>query len=460
MKVKRRNLVIVVLIAVGFIVAGGVPGLMGIFDDLGDLDVEGKTYYSKGVCGGSLEGGAPNDLLDTESYVTSWAGAKSEKIVIRPFWMMYEGGPLVVEILDTWVVVKIIGKGDGVLINGVATTTWQSERVYTGDVIIFKDQWFPVTAIIVELTGSFTGHIEVELWCFHKWDVFLNSGDDMIASDKAYILPGLGTVDAQEVVEEGTSCAISIETGFATTAKEEGADIEGWTVSVYSLRTGDKVYSTIIGDDWDGVVKWDVPMGTFVSGDNGHRVVLRNELMGIDWDDFFVIGQVPGVTDPDIPLTDQLPKLPTFKVVEGDSYTAGSQITVEMYSEANDITGSPVAGFWVNVFYETVAGQATTHLVDHQWYAASNDKASIVITFPEPGLIVLSASAQDEAFLNSGDAEMRWTIYAAGDVGAPPPSDDKYDLTNIILVAVLVIAAIIVYWSCLLYTSPSPRDRS
>ena len=438
-KMKRKNIVIVALIAVGFVIAGGVPGLLSLFEP---EDVEGVTFYSKGVAGGSVAGGAPNDLLDAESYVTSWADGLSEKIVIRPYWVFYEGGPVLVEILETWVIVKLEGSGSGVLINGVATTTWTSDRYGIGGGTIPKDQWMSVPAIIIELRNPFVGGIIVEFWCYHKWDAGLSSGDDKIAEDKANLLPGVGSITAKDdLVEEGETAEFNVVTGFSESTKAVNpTPSDGWTMSVYSLRTGANVFSTTVKDDFVGTVSWPVPDGTFVTvGDNRHRAVLRNTLFDISWYDTFVIGAG---------MRDQVPELPTFEIIEGDApYSPGESITVQIWADSNDITNSQIDGFWVNVFYELEGGAKSTFIIDGRYYpataTATGGTATVSFTFPEAGSVVFEASAQDDYNLNSGWSRLNWDVYADGDNG--DDEEQVIDWAYMAIGIILIIGAILIY---------------
>jgi len=442
MKIGKKKMAIVGVIVVALLIlSGGMASILSFFDA---EEVEGVTYYSKGIAGGSVAGGAPNDLLDAESYVTSYIDGLSEKIVIRPYWKFYEDRPIVCSIEQTWVVVTLQGDGSDVMINGIRTTTWTSDRYGVGGGTVPDEQWQPLPSIILELKNPFSGGISVELWCYHEWDILLNSGDDKIASDRANLLPGIGSVDAQnDVIEEGTNANFIVETGYSHTTKVvDAVSTEGWYFDIYSLRTGTKVYSRTVTDDFYGTVSWLVPDGTFVTvGDNTHRAVLRNALLDIDFDDTFIIGAG---------MMDQIPELPTFVLIKGDEpFIPGESISVQMFADSNAITDSPIDGFWVNVFYETAGGSTTIFLLNHKWYSATptatGGTATVSFTFPEAGTVRLTASAQDENNLNSGNSEMSWTVYSDGDGEEPPGDDADVDWGAVLIVIVCIAGVVFIY---------------
>lgn len=441
-RVSKKNMIIGVII-VGLLMVSGVPALLWTIGE--PIDVKGVTYYSHGIAGNSVEAGAPEDLLDAGAYITSWTDGTSEKIVIQGHWKFYDGGPLGCVIHETWYVVKLEGQGDTVLINGVRTNTWTSERVEVADSAVGKEQWIPLADKIITLTNPFEGRITVELWAYHSWDLyFVNSGDDKIAEDFAELRTGIGSITApDDVIEEGEYAKFTVKTGYSTSLKTDGSYDSGWTVNVYCLRTGSNVFTKTLGDDVQTVISWLVPDGAFVTvGDNTYRAVLRNELWDKDFDDLFVIGAG---------MSDMIPELPTYELVSGDyPFEPGESITVQMHAESNEDTDSPITGFWVNVFYETATGSATTQFIyDHRWFeatpTATGGTAVVSFVFPEAGYVRLTASAQDANNLNSGNSEMRWTVY--DDDGGDDDGDDSEDIdwNSIIIVLILIAGAFVVY---------------
>ena len=438
---SRKNIVIISgLIVVALLLGGSLPGLLTLV-----VDTAGDTYYVKGVAGNSLDAGAPRDLLDATSYVTSWTSGDSEKIVIQGYWTFYVGGPVLCSMEQTWYVVTVEGEGSGVLINGVSTTKWTSDRYNVGGGVLPDGQWNPLNTVIVTLTNPFVGSITVELWAYHKWDILLSSGDDKIAQDKAYLRSGLGRVTSQnDIVEEETDAKFTVETGYSTSTKPDvPTSAEGWFFNIFCLRTGANVYSRTVGDNYYGTVTWPVPAGTFVTvGDNTFRAVLRNNLLDIAFDDTFVIGAG---------MMDQIPSLPTFELIQGTQpFQQGESISIQVTAKSNTITDSPITGFWVNVYYETVAGGFVSWVYDHKWYKATptmdGGTATVSWTFSAAGYVRMTASAQDANNLNSGNAELSWKVVL--DDQAPPGDDLPLDInfSNLAIVLILIVAAIIIYW--------------
>ena len=443
MTVRRTNKLLVgAFVIVGILVMSGAIPLLEI-----TATTNGVAYYHKGIEGNSNANGG-GDLLDAESYVTSWTGGgASEKIVItgavrfpdKGFW----GSPLYTSFVKCWYVVKIDGNNPDVQINGVTGTTWTSDRIDPGSAEVTGSSWFAMKAATITLTNPCSGKISVEFWGYHRWlDIIIpKSGDDIFAKDEAYLRPGVGSVKVQnDIVEEGKNANFLVETGYSHTSKSTITGGQGWILNVYN-PSGLSVFEKSVSDNFRGTISWLVPAGSYKSSwDNVYTVTLRNELLNQDDDWFFTVG--PG-------MSTQVPGLPSFQVIRGaPPYHPGDQITVRMTSTR---VANPIAGFWVWVSYETSVGTTTQYIYEKSWYPATQSGnasyADVTFTFPDTGYARLEASAADSMNLNSGISELKFTVY-----GAEGRTQIPFDWWQLAYVIVILIAAIIVY-----YKAPIPQ---
>jgi len=429
---RQTKLIVLALIVVGALVLTGAIPLLELTSN-----TEGKAYYHNGWEGNSQANGG-GDLLDTNAYVTSWTGGgTSEKIVIVGK-IRSAGGFGIKSGADFeryYYKVKLDVDSSSVLINGASGTTWQSEWFSAGNAIVASG-WTNMNTVILSLTNPCSGKISVEFWGHHHWDFGINGGTDMFASDEANLRSGVGSVKVQnDQVEEGQSAHFYVETSYAHSTKSDVPESdEGWFLNVYS-PTGTKVFSKTIADDFSGTVDWLVPMGSYsATSSNVYKVVLRNELINQD-DDWFFTLYPGGIKD--------APELPTFELTKGETpFHPGDQITVKI-SATKKV--NPIAGFWVWVSYETSAGTTTEYIYEKAWFpataTATGGTASVTFTWPDAGHARLEASAADSMNLNSGNAEMKFTIYGGGGGGASIP----FDWTQLIIV-IAVLAFALIAW--------------
>jgi len=290
--------------------------------------------------------------------------------------------------------------------------------------------------VILTLTNPCSGKVTVALWG-HVNDLNPWSSDDgVLAVDEAYLKSGIGSVKVQnDVVEEGTNVHILVTTDCSHSDKS-GVPVtdEGWYLRIYN-PAGARVFDRTVGDDFDGTIDWLVPAGSYSpTSSNIFKVVLRNELINQDDDYLFTVG--PG-------MLVQIPNQPSFDVLSASGpYHPGDQITIRLSATK---TYNPITGFWVWVSYETSAGTTTSYVYNEKWYAASSEGiADVSFTFPDAGNVRLEASTVDTKNLNSGIAEMKWTVYA--DEEEPDLVSENIDWTTIAIVLILLVVAVFVYW--------------
>lgn len=423
---RPRNIVFAFLI-IALLIAGG-------FVYLGEItpNTTGVAYKSHGAEGNSNANGG-GDLLDVTSYVTSWAGGGlSEKIVVQGKFRLYWDIPGSTEVKRIWYKVFIEGSGAGVKINGVETTEYITQKYAAPAQDVYPDKWYPSELVIVQLTNPFQGKVHVEYWADQQWDFGLRSGSNKLSEDEAWLRSGIGKVSvANDVVEEGTNVYMNVQTGYAQSEKPSVA-IEGWFLNIYN-PAGTSVWQKQLGDNFDGQVSWLVPTGSYKeTWSNIFKVVLRNLLLNQDDDYFFAVG--PG-------MLAQIPAKPSFSVLAGtEPFQKGDQITVQLNAVK---TFNEVTGFWVWVSYETTAGGTTEYIIQNAWFPAKLSRdgltytAQVTFTFPDAGFVRMEASTVDTKNLNSGIAEMKWTVSYTG------PDVDR-DLTFLILIALAMLALIVV----------------
>lgn len=430
---RKKWIMIGVVVVVGALVAGIIPlSLLQL-----TVNTNGVGYYARGVRGGSNDNGG-GDLLDTTSYVTSWTGGgSSEKIVIQGHY--YGSGGLSPEMPREWYKVTLTVDNPAVQINGVTATTWTKTYENSGSGAIETGKWIPMEAVVLTLTNPCSGSVHVELWGhIHYYNPLPNGANFLLAEDYGYLRSGVGSVKVQnDVVEEGKNVNMFVETAYAHSDKSSvSPSDEGWFLNVYN-PSGASVFSKTIGDNFAGTVSWLVPSGSYsASSTNIFKVILRNELIDQDDDWFFTVG--PG-------MSTQVPGLPTFKVTSGDPpYHPGDQITVQISATKRL---NPIAGFWVWVSYETSAGTTTNYIYEKKWYpatpTATGATASVTFTFPDAGNVRMEASSADTVNLNSGMAEMEWTVYGPSGTGS---ASVPFDWTQLAYVVVILIAALLVWW--------------
>jgi len=429
MKMKRNSLILVILVGIALVATGVVPlGLLQI-----STDTNGVGHQYRDVLGGSNANGG-GDLLDSTAYVTSWTGGgNSEKVVIQGHFRTT--GIFTPDFPRYWYDVTLTVDNSQVQINGITGTEWTSAVYNTPD--FENGQWYPMEKVILTLTNPCAGKVHVELWG-HVNDLNPSSSDDgLLAVDEGYLRSGVGSVKVQnDVVEEGTNANFYVETGFSH-SQIPGANPSdaGWILSVFS-PTGTKVFDAGVADQFSGTISWLVPAGSYSpSSSNIFKVVLRNELINQDDDWLFTVG--PG-------MLAQIPDKPSFEVIEGEApFQVGDQITVRISA---DKTYNPIMGFWVWVSYETSAGTTTDYVYEKAWFPASQTVsggyADVTFTFPDTGHVRLEASTADSLNLNSGIAEMKWTVYGTDNTNNPPPPTDY---TMVIIGVFILLVAFILY---------------
>lgn len=448
---KVRN-VAVALVIVAVLIVGGFAYLGSVF-----VNTDGVSYRYRGVEGGTQANSGRGDLLDSTAYVTSWTGGGvSEKIVLRGH---FRATPAVFapEFARYWYKVALTSDNPNVQINGITGTSWESIKF---EVTSGSDptpwtygDWIATESVIVTLTNPCSGKIHAELWG-HVNDLNPSSSDDgILASDEAYLRSGVGSVKVQnDVVEEGTTANFFVETGYAHTEKTDvSGSGEGWYLNIYN-PAGGSVLTKTIGDNFAGTISWLVPNGSYSpSSTNVWKVLLRNELIDQDDDWFFTVG--PG-------MIKQIPGKPSFEIQNPQkTYVAGDKIDVLLTAKKNP-SGYDIAGFWVWVSYETSAGTTTHYLIEKAWYPANAEgggifTAQVSFVFPDAGNARLEASTADVKNLNSGIAEMSWTVYGPTDNHNNNGGPQKVDWLMVILGIVAMIGAVAL-GALLIWYMPKP----
>lgn len=426
--------IVVAIVLVGA-VAIAVPNLLSVI-----VNTDGVAFEYRDVTGGSNAVGS-SDLLDTTAYVTSWtAGGLSEKIVIQGYYKNTAGWDFDPDMKEYWYVVTLGVDNPDVKINGVTGTTWTSPR-YAAD-LGDPNLWQPGIAVTLQITNPCTGMVHVEMYG-RVMDLNPFSSDDgLLALDEAYLRSGIGSIVVNnDVVEEGTEVSFYVKTGYAhSTNTLIPASDQGWYLDIKS-PSGTKVYSTTLQDNFADTLKWLVPMGSYSStSSNIYTIVLRNELIDQDDDIFFTVGQG---------MIEEIPEKPSFSIVEGsEPFLAGESIKVRLRA---DVTTYPISGFWVWVSYETSTGSTTHYLLQEAWYVANPTDADtyeayVSFTFPDAGFVRFEASTVDINNLNSGIAELRWTVDEADEGGTVDEPDDDYDWAGVLILAGCVLVAFLIYW--------------
>ena len=435
-KVKsRKNVVIAGLIIVGFIIAGGVPGLMTLLGE-SEVEVVGEGFEYRDVLGGSIELGW-DDVLDSMAYVTSWkSDGDSEKIILHGYYKGAYGYDVTPDFKEYWYEVTLDVNNPDVEINGVTGTTWTSPRHTVNDLSDYY--WTTCITEPIRITGDCVGKIHVELWGrvmdLNPW----SEDDGLLAVDEAYLRSGIGKVQCpDEVVEEDTYARVYVETGYSHTVVDDSTESEGWTLQMFNLNTGVLVYSTAVSDLFAGYKTWMVPVGTYeLGGINKIKAILRNVLIDQDDDDQFVVG---------VGMIDDIPNAPTFEITAGEApYTPGESITVKVSATK---TTYDITGFYVSVSYETSAATTVEYVMRDRWFAAiqtpTGGYCHVTFVFSDTGYVRMEASAYDTMSLPSGNSELTFTVDRASGV-----TDDEFPDINwlyVIIGAVLIIAAMAIY---------------
>lgn len=425
-------------IAIGAAIIGllafGVPGLLSLI-----VDTDGVGFEYRDVTGGSNANGG-RDLLDTTAYVTSWAaGGLSEKIVIQGYYKNTAGWDFEPDFREYWYIVVFGVDNPDIKINGITGTTWTSPR-YPGD-LGDPNMWQPGIAVTLQITNPCYGMVHVEMWGVVKDLNPWSSDEGILAVDEAYLRSGVGSVKVNnDAVEEGTEVSFYVKTGYAhSTNTNVPASDQGWYLDIKNPN-GVVVYTNTFSDNYAATVKWSVPLGSYSStSSNIYSIVLRNELIDQDDDWFFTVGQG---------MIEDIPKKPTFSITEGDQpFIAGESIEVRLRA---DMTTYAISGFWVWVSYETSAGTTTHYILQEAWYVANPTDADtyeayVRFTFPDAGYVRFEASTADIMNLNSGIAELRWTVDQLDEGGAVDDETDDYDWTGVLILVGCVIVALVIY---------------
>ena len=443
----RKGSLFVAIAIVGILIASGVYYLAEVY-----ADSTGVGYDSHGARGNSADNDAW-DLLDSDSYVTSWdKGGESEKIVLQGGFYIYWDIPASTEVKRVQYRVLIEGSGTGVLINGVLTTSWQSEWItQASDVWLPDADWYTSKAIIITLTNPFIGKITATYWADQQWDFGTNSGINLLSKDEAYLKSGIGSVKVtNDVVEEGEKVSFTVTTGYATTSDINVLPSEqGWTLLVAN-PDGDTVWSTKIADSKTNyVVYWEIPIGSYSpTSRNTFSVSLRNELINQDDDWFFTVG---------VGMIGQIPPKPEFELLEGsEPFAKGESVTVRLSAEENPL-GYTISGFWVWVSTETSAATTVDYIYIQKFYSAFKQAdgvytADVNWVMPDTGDVRMEVSTVDIMNLNSGIAEMHFDVQ---DINQFDDDTSESDWLTLVIGIVAIALGILMLVLCFMYV-PQP----
>jgi hypothetical protein len=427
--------ILVVLVLVGFRYMGAVYA-----------NTTGVSYATHGIRGNSAATKCPlGDLLNTDTYVTGWTGtADSELIVAQAGFQLYADVPRSVEVKRMWYVVTLEGNGDGVKINGVAGKTFTTDKITAPAQDVMPDRWYFMPAFTFKLTNPFVGKVHVDAWADRQWNFGLSGGAAILASDEAYLKSGVGRIHlTTDVFEEGTEAAFNVETGYSHSTNDAvSASDEGWYLNIYD-PSGNMVWQKTLNDNFNGEVKWPIPLGTYkAEWNNRFAVVLRNELIDQDQRVVYTVG--PG-------MLIKKPNKPECSLIIGEEpFTKGESITVRVSATQNPL-GYPIAGFTISIVSTSSAGAVTDYIIKDAFYPSQKGEgtsyfADVTFAFPEAGYAELWGNTVDTKNLNSGNTMLKFSVAGMG----PPSDDDKKTGIDVMVVVAVVLIILAVLGSMLM----------
>jgi hypothetical protein len=405
----KGTAIVIAIVVFGILILGGFGYLkLSIVPD-----TTGHSINIRGVMGGSVQAGAPNDALDATSYVTAWQSpGLSEKIVT---YAQFKGGypnphPQVPifdhSLVYYWFVVSLEGSGSATLnVDGANYVA-----PYTTELKAFNTQpgstWVQYDSPILKISGPFIGKIHVDLWAkdYYGWvdrstGYIGHSYDNKIyASDEAELKSGIGSVSVPaEPIQEGTNMVLKVTTGYSHSAEGAG----GWTLLIFNNKGVEAKRMSIS----DGVSNYEViylvPAGSFDStpgANNNWKIVLRNELFdqSAEWVVVIRTGSAA-----------QIPPKPTIQYVGETSqpFDVGEVLLYQLSATKNPL-GNDISGFRVSIGYSTADGSISSFIVENQFYAATLSgtvwAVKISFTAPQAGYYKLQANTIDTQNLGSG----------------------------------------------------------
>lgn len=464
---KLTTIAVVGLLVIGFALAL-VGGITPLDINSGVADVVGKGLHVNGVLGGSVAMQSPaGDLLDSIDYVTSFTpGGTSEKIVITPSFLNYGfpwgDGPMYVHMDNYWIVLSF---SKAVIVNYYGkisdkVTSFETNHLDIPAFIPTGKEWLTMPSIIIKLTGPVTGVIHVDLWVHHRWNGGFGglqklSADDIVASDEARLMSGIGAVSVPSYTETGKDLVLTVTAEYSHSDTNGGDGPGGWTLQLFN-NVGIQVKSWDIADHVSGyVVKYKIPDDAFssvVGTNNNWLVEMWNNLFRTDVKYTVIIkqgtaGMIPPA--PSIEPSADLGKPP---------YPAGKSLQWLVIGEKNP-KGLPLAGFRVSVQYSNTNDQMGAFVMQNQWFDAvpSADNKSwycdVAFTADQQGYYVITAQ--------SVDSQNNPSVFGKLKIEAGPPHiDDNKNggpSSQLLGIALIVVGVVVIILAGLtFYYAPKP----